>query len=476
MGRKGTVVAGLTAPAGVAATAVNAATPAGENSKRAANKRAAGGVAPGADEGAAQGMRTEQLKQRKKPRLQHQKVQQELQLMHAETEIQQDYDHEEKKLQQNGQPEEKQKLHQPRMKRQQPREGRHYKRQELLMNECGEEHSATDCQSHSEGTMSAAIEATPQPTACGAPDSSLGGADTPEGATEADRAAAIDAAAAADPYLLEDADYLRRETRWLNRQRVLLLGSRGISARSRHLIEDFKKLLPHHKCNSVVYLEQRKNDALLHVVKVPLGPTLIARLMNVETLNEVRLSGNCLLYSRPLLIFGAEFDREPHFKVLKELFLQVFGTPRNHPKSKPFFDHVMSFFVADSRIWFRHYQIAPMVMGEGGDANNPHRQTFIEIGPRFVLDPVKILEGSFCGKTLWRNVEFVRTRDLMRPRRLREALDFARRQGQKDKRRLYLESIVESEPKNMLATEDVFGADAVKGKQNQRLHNPRSHS
>lgn len=53
--------------------------------------------------------------------------------------------------------------------------------------------------------------------------------------------------AATDPYLLADAEYLRTEKRWLNRQRTLLLGSRGISARSRHLIEDLKRLLPHHK-------------------------------------------------------------------------------------------------------------------------------------------------------------------------------------------------------------------------------------
>ena len=37
--------------------------------------------------------------------------------------------------------------------------------------------------------------------------------------------------------------------------------------------------------------------------------------------------------------------------------LQIFGTPRNHPKSQPFVDHVLSFSVADNRIWFRNYQI-----------------------------------------------------------------------------------------------------------------------
>ena len=35
-------------------------------------------------------------------------------------------------------------------------------------------------------------------------------------------------------------------------------------------------------------------------------------------------------------------------------------------------------------------QIAPLVVGEGGDANNPHRQTYIEIG-RVLLFTVLVL-------------------------------------------------------------------------------------
>jgi len=36
---------------------------------------------------------------------------------------------------------------------------------------------------------------------------------------------------------------------------------------------------------------------------------------------------------------------------------QIFATPRRHYKSKPFFDHVMSFTYADGRVWFRNYQV-----------------------------------------------------------------------------------------------------------------------
>lgn len=35
---------------------------------------------------------------------------------------------------------------------------------------------------------------------------------------------------------------------------------------------------------------------------------------------------------------------------------QMFATPKRHHKSKPFFDHVTSFSVADGRIWLRNYQ------------------------------------------------------------------------------------------------------------------------
>lgn len=35
----------------------------------------------------------------------------------------------------------------------------------------------------------------------------------------------------------------------------------------------------------------------------------------------------------------------------------MFATPKRHHKSKPFFDHVLSFSVADGRIWLRNYQV-----------------------------------------------------------------------------------------------------------------------
>ena len=69
------------------------------------------------------------------------------------------------------------------------------------------------------------------------------------------------------------------------------------------------------------------------------------------------MTGNCLMGSRPLLVFDKSFDGAPELRLVKQLFKQVFAVPRGHPKSKPFVDHLMSFFFVDGKIWIRNYQI-----------------------------------------------------------------------------------------------------------------------
>jgi ribosome biogenesis protein BRX1 len=67
-------------------------------------------------------------------------------------------------------------------------------------------------------------------------------------------------------------------------------------------------------------------------------------------MDELRLTGNCMKGSRPILTFDESFDTLAHLKLLKELFTIVFGTPRGHPKSKPFVDRVMAFYYADKKV------------------------------------------------------------------------------------------------------------------------------
>src|ERR1700733_8487228 len=77
----------------------------------------------------------------------------------------------------------------------------------------------------------------------------------------------------------------------------------------------------------------------------------------VHTMEELHFTGNCLKGSRPILSFDAAFDTQPHLRVIKELFLHIFGVPKGSRKVKPFIDHVLGFTIADGKIWIRCYQI-----------------------------------------------------------------------------------------------------------------------
>lgn len=44
---------------------------------------------------------------------------------------------------------------------------------------------------------------------------------------------------------------------------------------------------------------------------------------NVHTMDELKLTGNHLKGSRPVLSFDGAFDQEPHLQLMKEMFTQV---------------------------------------------------------------------------------------------------------------------------------------------------------
>jgi len=116
--------------------------------------------------------------------------------------------------------------------------------------------------------------------------------------------------------------------------------------------------------------------------------------------------------SRPILTFDDSFDQLDELKLVKDLFVDLFGTPRGHPKSKPFVDRVMGFYYLDNKIWVRNYQILdedPSNSKELAEAkkNIGANTSLIEIGPRFVLDPIRIFAGSLGGQTLFQNKHFM---------------------------------------------------------------------
>ncbi|KAJ1670220.1 Karyopherin transporter [Coemansia sp. RSA 25] len=221
-----------------------------------------------------------------------------------------------------------------------------------------------------------------------------------------------------------------REKRSDIKQRILMVASRGVTFRQRHLMNDLEVLLPHSKkeskveakqdidllnelaeiqnCNNVFYFEARKHqDLYLWIARAPSGPSVKFHVQNIHTMDELKMTGNCLRGSRPVLSFDSNFDSEPHLQLLKEIFTQTFGVPKGARKSKPFFDHVFTFSVVDGRIWFRNFQIVEKDAQTGGDMAKNAKPTLVEIGPRFVLNTIRIFEGSFGGPTLYENPRYI---------------------------------------------------------------------
>lgn len=118
---------------------------------------------------------------------------------------------------------------------------------------------------------------------------------------------------------------------WKNRQRTLVVCSRGIGGRFRHLVDDIMGMIPNTKkehkvgrkdapgilndmcfeksCNNYLYFEQHKlKDLFLWAGKSPSGPSIKFHISNIHTSDELKLMGNCLKFSRPLLSFDKGFD------------------------------------------------------------------------------------------------------------------------------------------------------------------------
>lgn len=217
-----------------------------------------------------------------------------------------------------------------------------------------------------------------------------------------------------------------------NKEKVLVLSSRRISFRYRHLMMDIAGLLPHSKkdvkvqardnkaatlnelvdlkgCTGCLFFEcRKKKDLYLWMSKCPAGPSVKFLVKAVHTMAELKLTGNHLKGSRPLLTFSSTFDMHPHFQLLKELLKQIFCTPKDHRKAKPFFDHVFAFSVADNHIWFRNYQInVPHQGTEKVAKGGLDKMTLIEVGPRFCLHPIKIFNRSFGGQVIYENPFYI---------------------------------------------------------------------
>jgi len=244
----------------------------------------------------------------------------------------------------------------------------------------------------------------------------------------------------------------RRSTH--KKKKVLVLCSRGVTSSYIELMEDLLKLMPHaHKdpkfdkreplaslveiaelsaCAACLYFEARKMKDLymwLGAVRTA-GPCAKFLVQQVRPMRDIRLTGNCLMGTRPILSFDGSFESVPHLRVVKELLSFAFAPPKGHPRSKPFHDHVLAFSWSEDRIIARHYQVVPPLHDAKAESDS-----LVEIGPRFSLVPILILGGCFSGETLYSNDKFVSPNEARAEFKRQKAKRTMGHVAQKEKRR-----------------------------------------
>ena len=75
---------------------------------------------------------------------------------------------------------------------------------------------------------------------------------------------------------------------------------------------------------------------------------------------------------------------------------------------------ILLFFLLLLQIWVRNYQIVEQQASNAKEAHQAKKDSgiekatsMVEIGPRFVLSPIRIFRGSFGGQTLYKNENYV---------------------------------------------------------------------
>ncbi|OHT15371.1 Ribosome biogenesis protein BRX1 [Tritrichomonas foetus] len=201
-----------------------------------------------------------------------------------------------------------------------------------------------------------------------------------------------------------------------NINKVLVLLKRGISPVIRHFLHDFNQLLqnpikaPKFKgkdyvmlneladeknCNVILLFETRHStEHYLWFALTPGGPSMCFFVENIHSIEELHFIGKCTPRTRPLLFFDPRFNSTPALQIAKEILKQTFGPP--FVGEQTIVDTAISFFYEDGHIWVVRYQIM-------FDQDPP---ALFEAGPRFCLQPVLILGGSFCGKEIYKNKDF----------------------------------------------------------------------
>ena len=236
------------------------------------------------------------------------------------------------------------------------------------------------------------------------------------------------------------------------------------NCRHRHLLNDLSSLLPHtykdtkldtkssnhynaalngladlHSCNYIFFLEARKRgqDLYLWLAGAPNGPTIKFSVSNIHTMAELDFGGNSLKGGRGIVVFDKSFEENmegfEHKTLIREMLQGVFCVPSKGVRGmKPFVDRIVGIYGLDGKIWIRIYEIRETENAEkeGLPKGQKTNISLVEIGPRMVLTPILVLEGSFGGPVIYENKQYVSPNQLRSEVRLRKASKYAdRRDG-----------------------------------------------
>jgi ribosome biogenesis protein BRX1 len=105
-----------------------------------------------------------------------------------------------------------------------------------------------------------------------------------------------------------------------------LIATSGTDAKldSKHSLHLLNELADLHSCNNTLYFEARRHEDLyLWASKSPNGPSVKMHVQNVHTMDELKMTGNCLKGSRGIVTFDGGFDTKPEWRLLKEMFTHV---------------------------------------------------------------------------------------------------------------------------------------------------------
>ena len=88
-----------------------------------------------------------------------------------------------------------------------------------------------------------------------------------------------------------------------------------------HLLPELADL---NNCNNTLYFEARRHEDLyMWAAKTPNGPSIKLHVQNVHTMDELKMTGNCLKGSRGILSFDNAFNESEWGKLTKEIFTHV---------------------------------------------------------------------------------------------------------------------------------------------------------